>query len=87
MFIGFNTTFLVQHSLGLLGMPRRIYTYDARNNWGVENMISTVGSFILAVGVLLTVLNLVRSLKVGQEGGQRPVEREYPRVVRAVAAP
>jgi cytochrome c oxidase subunit 1 len=72
MFIGFNTTFLVQHSLGLLGMPRRIYTYEPRNHWGVYNLISSIGSFILAVGVLLTVLNVIRSLKVGKKAGNDP---------------
>jgi cytochrome c oxidase subunit I len=72
MFIGFNTTFLVQHSLGLLGMPRRIYTYQPQNHWGVYNLISTIGSFILALGVLITVFNVVRSLKVGKKAGNDP---------------
>jgi cytochrome c oxidase subunit I len=71
MFIGFNATFLVQHSLGLEGMPRRIYTYDS-GSWGVLNMISSVGSFILAIGVLITVLNVVLSVKRGKKAGNDP---------------
>jgi heme/copper-type cytochrome/quinol oxidase subunit 1 len=72
MFVGFNVTFLIQHSLGLEGMPRRIYTYQSINGWGVQNFISTVGSFILATGVLVTLFNVVRSLKVGKKAGNDP---------------
>jgi cytochrome c oxidase subunit 1 len=72
MFIGFNMTFFVQHALGLNGMPRRIYTYGPGLGWSAENMISTIGSFILGVGVLLTIANVARSLKVGQLAGPDP---------------
>ena len=72
MFVGFNVTFLIQHSLGLQGMPRRIYTYQSSNGWGVENFISTVGAFILAAGVLVTLFNVVRSLKFGKKAGNDP---------------
>jgi cytochrome c oxidase subunit 1 len=72
MFVGFNVTFLVQHSLGLDGMPRRIYSYSAQNGWGTLNFISTVGAFILAAGVLVTLFNVVRSLKVGKKAGNDP---------------
>jgi cytochrome c oxidase subunit I len=71
MFIGFNATFLVQHSLGLEGMPRRIYTYG-NGSWGTLNMISSVGSFILGLGVLITVLNVVISVKRGKKAGNDP---------------
>jgi cytochrome c oxidase subunit 1 len=70
--IGFNLTFLVQHSLGLEGMPRRIYEYGAQQDWATYNVISTVGSFVLAIGVLVTVLNVVRSLKRGAIAGPDP---------------
>ncbi|MEA2144502.1 MAG: cytochrome c oxidase subunit [Solirubrobacteraceae bacterium] len=70
--IGFNVTFLVQHSLGLEGMPRRIYEYSAGNGWTTYNRISSVGSFILALGVLLTLINVVRSLKRGVVAGPDP---------------
>jgi cytochrome c oxidase subunit I len=72
MFIGFNVTFFVMHALGLSGMPRRIYTYQPGLGWSLYNMISTVGSFILGFGVLLTIINVVRSLKHGAVAGPDP---------------
>jgi cytochrome c oxidase subunit 1 len=72
MFIGFWTTFLVQHALGTEGMPRRIYRYADSAGWGTENLISTIGSFILGVGVLLTMINVVISLKKGKKAGNDP---------------
>jgi cytochrome c oxidase subunit I len=72
MFIGFNMTFFVQHALGLMGMPRRIYTYQPGLGWSTYNLISTIGAFILGFGVLLTVINVYRSLKVGQIAGPDP---------------
>ena len=71
-FVGFNVTFLVQHSLGLSGMPRRIYEYPGGHGWTLYNQISTVGSFILALGVLVTVYNVLRSLKRGVVAGPDP---------------
>jgi cytochrome c oxidase subunit 1 len=72
MFVGFNATFLVQHSMGLSGMPRRIYEYPASAGWGTYNLISTIGSFILGIGVLLTIINILISLKKGQKAGNDP---------------
>jgi cytochrome c oxidase subunit I len=72
MFIGFNVTFFVMHALGLSGMPRRIYTYQPGLGWSLYNMISTIGSFILGFGVLLTIINVVRSLKKGAIAGPDP---------------
>jgi cytochrome c oxidase subunit I len=72
MFVGFNVTFLVQHSLGLEGMPRRIYEYPDIGNWHVLNLISTVGSFIIGLGVLVTVINVLSSLKKGVIAGPDP---------------
>jgi cytochrome c oxidase subunit I len=72
MFIGFNMTFFVQHALGLSGMPRRIYTYQPGLGWSTYNLISTIGSFILGVGVLITILNVARSLKHGKIAGPDP---------------
>jgi cytochrome c oxidase subunit 1 len=71
-FVGFLTTFLIQHSLGLSGMPRRVYTYGAATGWEIENLISTIGAFILAVGVLLTLVNVVWSLRHGKRAGPDP---------------
>ena len=72
MFIGFNATFFVQHALGLSGMPRRIYTYQPGLGWSTYNLISTIGAFILGVGVLITILNVARSLKHGKIAGPDP---------------
>jgi cytochrome c oxidase subunit 1 len=72
MFIGFNATFFVQHALGLSGMPRRIYTYQPGLGWSTYNLISTIGSFILALGILITVGNVARSLRVGRIAGPDP---------------
>ena len=71
-FVGFNVTFLVQHSLGLEGMPRRIYEYADTGNLHALNLISTIGAFILATGVLVTVFNVLRSLKRGAIAGPDP---------------
>jgi cytochrome c oxidase subunit 1 len=70
--IGFHVTFLIQHSAGLSGMPRRVYEYADVNHLQTYNLISTIGSFILAIGVLLTVINVVRSLKNGAIAGPDP---------------
>ena len=72
MVIGFNVTFLIQHSMGLSGMPRRIYWYPEGAGWEGWNLISTFGSFILAFGVLLTVINVTVSLKKGRIAGNDP---------------
>jgi cytochrome c oxidase subunit 1 len=71
-FVGFLATFLIQHSLGLSGMPRRISTYHASTGWGIDNLISTVGAFILALGVVLTVANVLWSLRHGRRVGADP---------------
>ena len=70
--VGFWTTFLIQHSAGLAGMPRRVYEYADVNHLQTYNLISTIGSFILAAGVLLTGYNVVRSLKNGAVAGPDP---------------
>ncbi|HYI99826.1 MAG TPA: cytochrome c oxidase subunit I [Thermoleophilaceae bacterium] len=72
MFVGFNLTFLVQHSAGLSGMPRRIYDYDADLGVTDYNLISTIGSFMLGIGVLITVINVLRSYRNGKVAGNDP---------------
>ena len=72
MFVGFNMTFLIQHSLGLEGMPRRVYRYPDTANWADFNLISTVGSFILGIGVLVTVVNVLLSVRNGKRAGNDP---------------
>jgi cytochrome c oxidase subunit 1 len=72
MFIGFNVTFLIQHSIGMDGMPRRIYEYPDVGHLGLYNLISTIGAFILGAGVLVTCINVVRSYKRGAIAGPDP---------------
>jgi cytochrome c oxidase subunit I len=72
IFIGFNVTFLVQHSAGLSGMPRRVYDYPSGEGLSAYNLISTIGAFILAFGVLLTLVNVLISLKNGKRAGNDP---------------
>jgi len=72
MLLGFNMTFLDQHFLGLIGMPRRVYTYPDLPWWGVLNMISTVGAFIMGVAVLVFGWNILISLRRGEIAGDNP---------------
>ncbi|MGH9189602.1 MAG: cytochrome c oxidase subunit I [Acidimicrobiales bacterium] len=58
MFAGFNLTFAPFHILGLQGMPRRIYTYPKDQGWDMWNLVSTVGSFLIATSILLFIYNL-----------------------------
>ena len=72
MFVGILTTFMIQHVIGLDGMPRRVYEYDNVGHLALYNQISTVGAFIIALGVATTIINVVRSLKVGVIAGPDP---------------
>ncbi len=72
VFIGFNLTFMPQHFLGLLGMPRRVYTYSEGGLWEVYNMISTIGAFTMAVGMLVFVVNIVRTSRNGRRAVNDP---------------
>jgi cytochrome c oxidase subunit 1/cytochrome c oxidase subunit I+III len=71
-FAGFNLAFLPMHWTGLLGMPRRVYTYPAETGWGTVNLITTIGAFVLATGVLLLVVNVLVSLRKGAIAGDNP---------------
>ncbi|HEX4808507.1 MAG TPA: cytochrome c oxidase subunit I [Bryobacteraceae bacterium] len=70
--IGVNVTFLPQHVLGILGMPRRIYTYSAGRGWELWNMISTIGVFLQIAGILCYVLNVWVSARAGRPAGDDP---------------
>ncbi|QPC95705.1 cytochrome c oxidase subunit I [Mesorhizobium sp. INR15] len=72
MFIGFNAAFFPMHVTGLMGMPRRIYTYPADMGVGWLNMLSTLGAFVFAVGVFLFLINVAKSLKSGAPAGDNP---------------
>ncbi len=70
--IGFHLTFDPQHIAGILGMPRRIYTYDPGRGWEIYNMISSLGALFQAAGVFCFVVNLLRSLRHGAVAGNDP---------------
>jgi cytochrome c oxidase subunit 1/cytochrome c oxidase subunit I+III len=72
MFWGFNLGFFPMHISGLMGMPRRIYTYNAGMGWEWVNLITTIGSYVFAVGVLLLIINVVKSLRMGAAAGDNP---------------
>jgi cytochrome c oxidase subunit I+III len=74
MFVGFNLTFFPMHISGLLGMPRRVYTYHPGLGWDVWNLLSTIGSYVLAFGILLTIVNLLyySRLRHGTAAGWDP---------------
>ena len=72
MFVGMQLTFLIQHSLGMSGMPRRIYSYPAQAGWESMNIVSTVGSYLLGVGIMVSVVNILVSYKRGRRAGNDP---------------
>jgi cytochrome c oxidase subunit 1 len=72
LFIGFNLTFFPMHILGMKGMTRRIYTYPAEMGWGTLNMLATIGAWIIAVGGVLFIANVLLSLKRGAAAGNNP---------------
>ena len=72
VFIGTNVTFFPMHISGLLGMPRRVWTYPGALGWGSENFISTAGAFFLAGGLVLLGANLVVSAVRGEPAGPDP---------------
>lgn len=71
-FIGFHITFDTMHFLGILGMPRRIYTYDPGRGWDTLNMICTIGVVFQTAGILCFVLNLIQSFRKGKPAGNDP---------------
>ena len=76
MFVFFNVAFFPMHLSGLLGMPRRVYTYPAGLGLDLPNLISTIGAFGFAIGVLLFVVNVVWSFRRGDRAGDNPWEAD-----------
>ena len=72
MFVGFNLAFFPMHILGLIGMPRRVYTYPGGLGFGGYNLVISIGAFIFATGVLLLLVNVARSLRSGAAAGPNP---------------
>ncbi|NLE22753.1 MAG: cytochrome c oxidase subunit I [Actinobacteria bacterium] len=72
MTIGFLLTFFPLYVVGILGMPRRVYTYDANVGWTDLNTLSSIGGYILATGFLLLFVNIFVSLRSGKVAGDDP---------------
>jgi len=70
--IGFHLTFDFMHIPGILGMPRRIYTYEPGRGWELWNLIVTIGAFFQAAAILVFVVNLLWSLRKGEPAGNDP---------------
>jgi heme/copper-type cytochrome/quinol oxidase subunit 1 len=72
IFVGMNLTFFPMHISGLLGMPRRVYTYPAGLGWDVYNLLSTLGAYTVAAGVAVVAVNLLVSRRTGAPAGDNP---------------
>jgi cytochrome c oxidase subunit I+III len=73
-FVGFNVTFFPMHLLGMIGMPRRIYTYRSGLGWDLWNLIASLGSVLIAVSMIVFLVNVVVSLRRGRIAGDNPWE-------------
>jgi len=71
-FIAMNLTFFPMHFSGMLGMPRRIYTYDAGQGWDAYNAMSTAGAMIFPIAMLIFIYNFFKSRKSGEIAGSNP---------------
>jgi cytochrome c oxidase subunit 1 len=72
LFVGFNAAFLPQHMLGLMGMPRRVYTYQEHGLFEWYNLVSSIGSFIMGLAILVFLFNAIRSWRAGPRVGGDP---------------
>ena len=71
-FVGFNIAFFTLHYTGLLGMPRRVYTYMAHQGFDIPMLITLSGALILASGLAITLFNVIVSLRRGAPAGDNP---------------
>jgi cytochrome c oxidase subunit 1/cytochrome c oxidase subunit I+III len=85
MFIGFNVGFFPMHILGLLGMPRRIYTYPPAMGWDMWNMVTSAGAFMFACGIALFFVDIAIALRRGRAAGDNPWDA--PTLEWAVSSP
>ena len=72
IFLGFHGTFLAMHWVGLMGQRRRIETYDAETGWGAINLISSISSFIMAIGLAMVLVDVLIHAFVAVRGGRNP---------------
>lgn len=70
--VGLNVTFFPMHFLGLLGMPRRTHTYLEGFGWETYNMVCTIGAYVLAAGILLLLIDMIRCIRSGEPAGNDP---------------
>jgi cytochrome c oxidase subunit 1 len=74
LFVGFNLTFFPMHWLGMIGMPRRVYTYIPGLGWENANLAATIGAFVILTGGLIFIANALRSRRSGPRAGNDPWE-------------
>jgi cytochrome c oxidase subunit I len=72
LFVGFNAAFLPQHMLGLMGMPRRVYTYERGGLFEWYNLVSSIGAFLMAIALFVFIWNAWRSWRAGPRVGGDP---------------
>ncbi|MFC4526929.1 cytochrome c oxidase subunit I [Dyella halodurans] len=72
IFIGFNLTFFMMHLTGLLGMPRRVFTYNGDEGWDWLNLLSSVGSFVMTIGFGMAVIDIIVQLRFGRRVRRNP---------------
>jgi cytochrome c oxidase subunit I+III len=72
LFIGTNLAFFPMHIVGLLGMPRRVYTYEAGLGWEPYNLLSSIGVLVILLGIAVFILNVARSYRRGEPAGNNP---------------
>jgi cytochrome c oxidase subunit I len=71
-FTGFNVAFQPQHLLGLLGMARRVYTYPDESIWNTYNLISSIGSYVMGLGIIVFFVNVWITRRRGRRAGNDP---------------
>jgi cytochrome c oxidase subunit 1 len=72
IFLGFQLAFFPMHIAGIMGMPRRVFTYPAGMGLDLPNLLSSIGSGVVALAVLLFVINMVRSAVTGEKANSNP---------------
>jgi len=72
LLIGFNVTFFPMHILGVMGMPRRIYTYQSQLGWGTMNAIASGGAVLMVLGILTMIVNFLVHRRTGEPAGDNP---------------
>jgi len=72
LFAGVNLAFFPMHIVGLLGMPRRVYTYEAGLGWEPYNLLSSIGVLVILLGIAVFIWNVARSFRRGEPAGANP---------------